>query len=194
MNQMSDAFMGAIGFKRVKPLRCKSCRQLFTPTKPLQTVCGPKCAHELVMANKAKMQRKEDRERKSKLKTRSDYMKEAQAAVNAYVRARDEGFPCISCGIDNPKQWHAGHYLSRGAHPELALEPRNIFKQCSQCNDYLSGNQIEMRKGIIARKGVEEIEWLEGPHDPKKYSIDDLKAIKDEYKLKLKQLKQERNA
>jgi hypothetical protein len=135
-------------------------------------------------------EKKKHKERKEKLKTRREWFNEAQVAINAYRRAEDDalGLPCISCGIIHPRQWHAGHYLSRGAHPELALEPRNIFRQCSQCNDILSGNQIEMRKGIIALRGIGEVEWLEGYHPPAKWSIDELRALRDEYRAKLKSL------
>lgn len=118
-------------------------------------------------------------------------MKEAQAAVNAYVRERDRDLPCISCGRFHQGQWHAGHYLSRGAHPELALDERNLAKQCQPCNTHLSGNQLEYRKGLIARYGIDHVEWLEGPHEAKKYTIDDLKAIRDEYKQKLKAIKKD---
>ena len=86
-------------------------------------------------------------------------------------------------------QWHAGHYLSRGAHPELALEPLNIWRQCAPCNTHLSGNQIEFRKGLIARQGVALVEWLEGPHEPKHYAIEDYNAIKAAFVAKLKELR-----
>jgi hypothetical protein len=33
------------------------------------------------------------------------------------------------------------------------------------------------------------VEWLEGPHEPKKYTIEDLKSIKETYRQKLKALK-----
>ena len=45
-----------------------------------------------------KKEKRELRKRKEKLKTRSDYVKEAQKAVNNYVRKRDEHKVCISCG------------------------------------------------------------------------------------------------
>lgn len=164
----------------------------------MQPACSFDC--QLEYATRAAMksaasrkanERKETKAKLEKLKPRSQWMKETQAAVNAYVRARDEGMPCISCGITNPVQWHAGHYLSRGAHPELALEESNIHRQCSQCNDHLSGNQIQFRKGLIERYGQPLVDWLESHHEPKKYTIEQLKAIRDEYRAKLKALKKE---
>jgi hypothetical protein len=35
---------------------------------------------------------------------------------------------------------------------------------------------------------MEKDEWLEGKHEPKKYTIDELKGLKVLYRLKIKQL------
>lgn len=173
----------------MKPKKCKSCKEHFTPVRPLQSVCSPDCALVLLRKADEKIERADIKARKEKLKTRRDWMNEAQAAVNAYVRERDKDLPCISCGRFHQGQYHAGHYLSRGAHPELALEPLNIHKQCQPCNTHLSGNQINFRKGLIERIGLAEVEWLEGPHEPAKPSIEKLKAIRNNYRLMLKELK-----
>ena len=58
----------------------------------------------------------------------------------------------------------AGHYIARGKSVKLKYEPRNIHAQCWNCNN---NHQIQQqmqegfRKGLIARYGLEEIEWLE---------------------------------
>ena len=44
----------------------------------------------------------------------------------------------------------------------------------------------------VKRIGKDRVEWLEGPHDPKKYTIEDAKDIKAVFKDKLKQLLAER--
>lgn len=183
--------------KPIKPKKCRcGCGRTFTPRSSTQVAYGWECA--LKIAEKArvkreqaekKIERKAIREAKEKIKTRRDWMKEAQQAVNEYVRERDKDLPCISCGRHHQGQWHAGHYLSRGAHPELALDPRNIMRQCAPCNTHLSGNQVNYRKGLMERHGADLVEWLEGHHEPKHYSIDDLKAIRDEYRAKTKELK-----
>lgn len=41
--------------------------------------------------------------------------------------------------------------------------------------------------------GREGIEWLEGPHDPKHYTIDDLKEIKQGFNEWAKELENETN-
>ena len=39
--------------------------------------------------------------------------------------------------------------------------------------------------------GAEAVAWLEGRHEAKHYSIDDLKAIKAEYRQKLRELREQ---
>ena len=170
--------------------KCTVCKDKFKQQRIGQKVCGPECARVQGRRDTEKQERKETRERKAKLKTRSEWMKEAQAAVNAYVRARDAELPCISCGRRHEGQWHAGHYLARGSHPHLALVEDNLAKQCAPCNTYLSGNQQKYRVGLIARIGLARVEALEADQTPRHYTIDDLKRIKAEYAAKLRALKE----
>jgi hypothetical protein len=123
------------------------------------------------------------------IKPKSEYVKEAQTAFNSYIRERDKDLPCISCQRNHSGQYHAGHYRTTKAAPELRFNESNVHKQCSVCNNHLSGNILEYRINLINHLGIEVVEWIEGKHEPKKYSIDDLKSIKEEYKLKLKELK-----
>ena len=99
----------------------------------------------------------------------------AQSAVNAYVRARDEGRPCISCGEMKPLQ--AGHYWSVGARPELRFDEANIHGQCHRCNIDLAGNREAFRAGIVDRLGSELADDLDTPTPAQKFTLDDLKAI-----------------
>lgn len=166
--------------------KCKACKEPFQPQRPMQTVCSPLCGLSLAKQKREKAERKEIRVRKEKLKSRSDWLKDAQTAVNAYIRARDKGKPCISCGRDHQGQYHAGHYRSVGSCPELRFDERNIFKQCQPCNTHLHGNLIEYRRSLLAKFGRSYLRWLEGPHELKKYTIDDLKQIIQTYRQKLK--------
>lgn len=131
-------------------------------------------------AKKAAAKYRADKER---LKTRQDWLKEAQASVNRYIRLRDQGKPCISCGRHHQGQWHAGHYRSVGANPEMRFLEMNIHAQCAPCNNHLSGNIINYRIGLIARYGVEIVEWLEGAHPALHLSVDEIKEIKAKYSL-----------
>lgn len=180
--------------------KCRTCKKPFEPTRPLQVACSLKCAvavAENARNRKAKVEerkaRSEQRRAKEGLKTRAELLREAQAAFNAYIRKRDESEPCISCGRYHEGQYHAGHYRSVGACPELRFDETNVHKQCAPCNNHLSGNAIEYRIRLKEKIGEEELERLEGPHDPKKYTADDARAIKAEYKAKLKTLTKERD-
>ncbi len=159
--------------------------------------CKPECAVILGQKiNLARQRKKEQAERavtkaqKESLKSRSAWMKETQTALNSWVRlVRDAGKPCISCGRHHQGQNHAGHYLSRGAHPNLALVECNIFLQCAPCNVHLHGNQANMRLGIIARYGVGLVEQLESDNEPRKYDIPKLKELRDYYRRLVRESK-----
>src|SRR5512138_972951 len=110
--------------------KCRQCKKPFSPSMTTQVVCSPKCAIEYAKEGRKKEFKRETRKLKEKIKTRSDWMKEAQTAFNAWVRFRDNDLPCISCGRFHDGQWHAGHYRSVGSSPELRFEPLNNNKQC----------------------------------------------------------------
>ena len=182
--------------------RCKVCRQPFEPRPPRALVCSEDCAGAFAVSKRLKeerraekaaqaLERKDTKARKERLKSRSDLAREAQQAFNQWVRLRDADKPCISCGRHHEGQYHAGHYLSVGARPELRYEPLNVWKQCSPCNTHLSGNAVLFRQALVREIGLERVEWLEGPHPAKKYTADELRAIKTEYAAKARELKRE---
>ena len=175
--------------KPVKPKKCRSCKTLFQPRNSLVVACSPVCAQQVAQINREKaekaaktIERKVDSVRREKLKSRADWLREAQSAFNAFIRARDADLPCISCGRHHQGQNHAGHYLSTGARPELRFEESNVHKQCQPCNTHLHGNLVLYRKALIEKIGQDGVDWLEGPHALKQYSVDDLKQIKAHYR------------
>ena len=153
-----------------------------------QRVCGIECAKALAMRKRAIVEYRERREAKKRAKTRAQWAKEAQMAFNRFIRMRDAHLPCISCGRHHAGQYHAGHYRSTKAAPELRFDEVNTHKQCQPCNSHLSGNVVAYRAGLIGRVGVEAVERLEGHHEPRKWAIDELKAIKEQYQAKAKEL------
>lgn len=167
------------------------CGEWFYPQTTMHRAHCLEGALILDRERKAKRARKEQREAKERLKTRGEWAREAQAEFNAFIRARDHGKPCISCGRLTGAKINAGHYRSVGAFPELRFEERNVYVQCEHCNTHLSGNIAEYRKSLVAQYGEELVDWLEGPHEPKNYSKDDLKAIRDEYRRKTRELRKD---
>lgn len=163
--------------------------------------CSPDCALQVVMqankrkeAEEARKVRAVDKVRAEKLKNRSDWIKEAKKAMHDYIRARDAGKQCISCQTRLPIEsklgggFDAGHWRSVGSAKHLEFDERNIHGQCKHCNNYLSGNAVEYRHGLIERFGMEFVEGLECDNAPRKLTIDDLKQIKELYKRKLKEI------
>jgi hypothetical protein len=185
--------------KQPRPKKCKNpaCKTLFVPQRLGQAVCNYACGLAIKDVNQEKARkaladvgRKELKAAKERIKPKGQYMREAQTAFNAWVRARDAGLPCISCGTTADIQYAAGHFRSAGGHPELRFEPLNVNLQCNRnCNMAKSGNLGPYRIELIKRIGQEKVDWLEGPHEPKRYTIDDLKAIKAHYRALARELK-----
>lgn len=185
--------------KKTKPKTCKNpaCGASFVPTfSRAQKVCSWACGLAIKDVNQekarkslAQVERKDIKVRKEALKTRADHLKDAQKAVNEFIRLRDKDLPCVSCGRFHEGQWHAGHFRSVNAHPELRFEPLNIWRQCAPCNTHKSGDLLNYRQELVRRIGADAVEWLEGPHLPKKYTVEQLKALAAEYRAKLKELK-----
>jgi len=171
--------------------KCKSCGNYIRDfiVTPKGVFCSIDVAVKYSYQNKSKgadivrkEQRKKDTIRKEKLKTAGEYMKEAQAAVNKYIRARDRHKPCVSCGsMPSDKlggSFDAGHYRSRGSASHLRFNLLNIHKQCVKCNRFKSGNAVDYRIELIKRIGLENIEKLESDNKPKKFTIEYLKRLK----------------
>lgn len=189
--------------KPAKPKKCRvaTCRASFVPSRMGQSVCSPACAmidapRHAPKARKAlaDIERKDIQVRKEKLKSRGDHMREAQQAFNAYIRARDQaaGHSCISSG--KPLDWSgnavdAGHYRSVGSAPHLRFDERNCHAQSKQDNRFLSGNAVDYRIGLIARIGQEAVDALEADQGVRKYTLDEIKAIKATYRAKTRELK-----
>jgi hypothetical protein len=133
----------------------------------------------------------ETKTRKDKIKTKTEWLTEAQAAVNAYVRIRDRGKPCVSCGKpDNgTHQRHASHYRSVGACSSLRFNLKNVYASCQQCNTSKSGNLLEYRIRLKARYGESLVEWLESQNEPKRYETDYLIRLRDVFRKRVNRLK-----
>lgn len=192
-------------FIAVKPKTCKVCKAKFEARLPMATVCSMACAQSLAVSVRGKAEKvaavkdrkakavdqRETREKLDKLKSRSTWAKEAQTAFNQFIRLRDVDLPCISCGRHHQGQYHAGHYLSVGARPELRFVESNVHKQCAPCNTHLSGNAVLYRAALVVHIGLTAVEALEGPHPINHYTVDQLVAIKTDYAAKTRALKKE---
>jgi choline dehydrogenase-like flavoprotein len=141
-----------------------------------------------------KADRQRQAERRMAVKPLSYFIKQAQHAFNEFIRYRDRDFPCISCGRHHDGQYHAGHFRTTGASPELRFDEDNCHKQCSACNNHLSGNLTAYRPALIAKIGQARFDALMGPHALPKWTRDDYIRIRDEYRAKLRDLKKQEAA
>jgi len=181
-----------MGKVKKKSCKAKGCRKKFTPNNSLQQVCGVMCAialDEQKKATKAKEQRKNDKVKIEALRPASFWGKRAVTAFNKFIRERDKDLPCISCGRYHTGQYHAGHFMSRGARPELQFHPSNNNKQCAPCNTHLSGNISLYRPALILKVGLKMVEYLEIFNNPQRLTIDELKEIEQHYKNEYKRIR-----
>lgn len=175
-----------------KPKVCVICQSGFYPARTTQRVCSPLCALQFAEQKERKKQekafRREINQRREALKTRSDYLREAQTECNRYIRKRDEILPCISCGRYHKGKWNAGHYRTVKAASQLRFHPFNIHKQCEPCNSNLSGNIVEYRINLINRIGEKNVIWLENNNTFHRWTKEEAIEIKAYYKDLLKNM------
>ena len=182
-----------------KPNRCKHCKVRMPEDKErhvLHDECvEPWLAKQLAKLAEAKKKkaRAEDRVKRAALKRIPDLIAEAQKAFNAYIRERDKNQPCICCNKplgagEVGGAFDCGHYRSTGSASHLRFDPRNAHAQRKHCNRYGAGRAVDYRIGLIARIGVAEVEALESSNEPHKWTRDELIAIKNHYKARLKAL------
>lgn len=115
-------------------------------------------------------------------------------ACHTYIRERDKGKPCISCGTPYKSDFDAGHYYSGGKFSQLKFNEDNIHGQCIRCNRMNEGNFDEYTVNLPGRIGKERFEELnrlaeQSKREVFKWDREELKKIRDYYKRKLKELK-----
>lgn len=174
--------------------KCKVCKGDFIKFNSLQTICAKlRCLKQA-----GKLKRREEaaelKKRKEAVKSRSQWMKEAQNEFNRYIRLRDRNHGCICCGRKSSGsslggEFDAGHYRSRGAASHLRFDERNVHAQLKHCNRYAFDSSA-YRAGLCERIGEREVEALEADNSKRKFSIGDLAAIKGLYRSKSRALEQ----
>lgn len=180
--------------------KCRTCKIHIPSFAKSETVyqkrgcCGEECALEFgklaIQKKHEKVCKAQTKARKDKIKTKTEWLTEAQTAFNQYIRVRDHGLGCISCGTTKQDiQYHAGHYRTRKAAPQLRFDESQVWLQCATCNNHLSGNLINFRRELLNRIGQAEVDRIECDNSEARFTIEDAKRIKAEYKKKLAELK-----
>ena len=98
--------------------------------------------------------------KKPKAKTRSYYVKQLDKVFSEYIRKRDDGKGCVTCGIKKPwQEMQACHYFSRGKYPTRWHED-NVFSGCYRCNVLLKGAYTDYAMFMFDRFGAEKMQEL----------------------------------
>jgi hypothetical protein len=173
----------------MKTCKAPGCTERFESRRPFEVWCSPEHGAiiarqrvEKARAKAAKVDRASTRAALEKLKTRQDWIREAQAVVNRYCRLRDQGrgYGCITCGKhpDMRTNADAGHWLGRGAYPEKRFNTFNIALQCVYDNRHLGGLPLKFRDALIERYGPELVQRVEVHQPAQKWTIEYLKRLK----------------
>lgn len=181
--------------KLLKPKTCKICSKQFNPISSLAKACSPACAVQYAKKVRADKQAKADKIRLEEMKTLPQLRKECQQVFNKFIRLRDWGQPCISCGTPHTgaaNSFDAGHYRSVGSSPEVRFDLRNVHGQCKRCNRFGFDSSV-YRANLIAKIGLDQVEALEAEKTAKNYTRQDIRALIITYKQKCKELERERS-
>ncbi|CAI0821901.1 Bacteriophage Lambda NinG protein [Serratia entomophila] len=186
----------AKGIKLPKSKTCRICKTQYSPRNTLQKVCSPACAITLVKRN-SELQKKQSEasarrewnKRKADVKPLSHWMNMTQRAFNDYIRTRDEGNGCISCGSTTATEYHAGHYRTTAAASHLRFNEDGCHLQCASCNVHHSGAITQYRINLISKIGLERVLELENDNKPHRYTREELDALRARYRSKLRELK-----
>ena len=184
--------------------KCPDCGDKYQPTRQMQPCCdSDECKaafairHIEATRKRRRMEerkirvaeRKETNEERDSQKNIRQHANDTQRYVNAYIRARDKGKPCISCGRPLKPGFHAGHYkpVGNGLNWSIRYHHDNIHGQCVHCNLYKGGNQSLAREGVLDRIGSERLAFLDGPQPDAKFTVEQLKKIAADHRKLLKE-------
>lgn len=191
-----------VGLSMAKKPRRKcanlSCRQWFNPVREGQVVCSFECASAIGKEQTAKareaarqkeLQRQRTEEkagrqrraaRRKELKPIRHWVQMTQRAFNDWRREMllAAGHGCISCGTKTAFAWHAGHYRTTAAAPQLRFNSDNIWLQCSACNVHKSGNIEAYRAALVELIGEERVLAVESNNETHRYTREELDGIR----------------
>lgn len=182
---------------------CKNCKEDYEPHHMGQKVCSADCAIAFAKSERVKAvkvarvkEKREDKVKRDAMRTKPQLTKLAQTAFNSFIRARDAGKPCISCGAPLPPTavggaFDCGHYRSVGSAVHMRFVEDNAHGQCKHCNRHLAGNHVAYRAGLIGRIGSMSVDLIEADCTLRKYTREGLEEIARHYNAESRRLKKE---
>ena len=181
---------------KIRKKKCAVCAESFIPQRTsLQKVCSYQCAITYAKVLEAKKKQgldklRNEKENKDSLSRQIAY---TEKKVHEYIRERDKGKPCISCGKGWSSNFQAGHRYDKKQHNGVRFDLDNIHGQCPECNQFLEGNYNAYEMRLPLRIGEERAASLKTRAEvaqrvPTTWTRHELKEIQQ----KIKQLKQDK--
>lgn len=184
----------------MKKKKCKECGVDFKPIfNRMQVACSVECAVSL--ANKEVFKKKElnkklieDGLREQKeVRSLGSLLNNVKNICHDYVKKRDYGKVCVSCGCSWHSDFQAGHYYKAELFSSLRFDENNIHGQCKRCNLRLEGNLSEYSVNLPLRIGKMRFKVLVAKAGidkslKHKWDREELKRIYDYYKQKIREL------
>lgn len=124
----------------------------------------------------------------------SSLKKKCWKLCSEYNRRKDCNFKgytaCVTCGrIKHWKELQGGHFIPSRCN-SILFDDRGIHAQCYGCNCGQGGMWVEYEEYMLDRYGEEVVKELKRlKTQTKKFTIPELEALIEEYKLKIKNLK-----
>ena len=145
----------------LKSKKCKQCKERFTPQRPLQYICSPKCAVAYADLNTKKIAKEKAKEQKKELTEKlTNWGQKLVVKCQEIARLIDNGQPCLARNV-MANQFHGGHVFSRGSNPQMKYNLHNIHRQSAQSNHYQNDDGL-LREGIVREYGAEYMEFISG--------------------------------
>lgn len=110
-----------------------------------------------------------------------------------YIKLRDKGLPCVSCGAHWTSEHQAGHLYKAELFSMLKYDERNIHNQCKKCNLFDNGNESMYHAAILSRLSIDDYDEIKRIASQEKqtnfkWDREELEKIRKYYQLKIKQL------
>ncbi len=129
----------------------------------------------------------------AKAKTVQQLIKQLQPLFNKWIRLRDYGKPCISCG-DYKDDMDAGHFFAKSGYSGLRFDEDNTHAECKRCNRFDESHLIGYSENLKERIGETDFKALKERAEDykkngKKWTRGELRELIEIYKNKIKDLK-----
>lgn len=150
----------------------------------LHTEAGKKILNKsIIKAQKPRLEMQSAIKLDKDTKTLKASLINTKMQVHAFVRDRDKGKPCISCGSEWNSNFQAGHYYKSETFETLKFNLLNINAQCQRCNLFLDGAFDNYGLNLPNRIGIESFNLLTklaeiDKHHSKVWNVENLKEVR----------------